>query len=127
MEAGLAQAAFDSDSSCFVHFVPFTMPAAIHSSRALHDQDQAEASHKSRQEVDVRQGSHGEGPACKDCREGISCCGSQESDLRPWLGHGAVAKRASGTLGGRSTTRFWRHSTLYTIHIIPLQRVAIPE
>ena len=29
MEAGLAQAAFDSDSSCFVHFVLFTMPAAM--------------------------------------------------------------------------------------------------
>jgi hypothetical protein len=27
-------------------------------------------------------------------------------------------------LGGRSTTRFLRHSTLYTIHIILLQRVA---
>eukprot|EP00438_Fugacium_kawagutii_P028246 Skav200119 [mRNA] locus=scaffold3069:80857:81263:+ [translate_table: standard] len=49
------------------------------------NQDQAEASPQGRQEVDVRPGSHGEGPACKDCREGIPRGSSQVKFLRPWI------------------------------------------
>ena len=51
----------------------------------LHDQDSPEASNQGWQEVDVRQGGDGEGPACQDCREGKPRCGSEVHDLRPWF------------------------------------------
>ena len=57
----------------------------VHSSRTVHDQDSPEASNQGWQEVDVRQGGDGEGPACQDCREGKRRCGSEIPDLRPFF------------------------------------------
>merc|ERR1719297_176819 len=53
----------------------------LHYPRTRQDQDAQKASHKGRQEDDVRQGSCRESQASQDCRQGICSGRTQSSDL----------------------------------------------
>ena len=57
----------------------------VRSSRAVHDQDSPESSNQGWQEVDVRPGGDGEGPACEDCGEGIPCGKFEARILRSYF------------------------------------------